>query len=159
MRGFAHNLQAVGGTEPEFLHEHADEIHNRRQRFRRAVHGQVAGGARRCGDGDRADGDDMAIGCSAIEHADSPAVSQCAAMRLRDDVDGFGEPSAQPYPGGGSRACHGSAWQQRCDDAGAAVQRARIVVCVGILVVQFAYRAHGMQGIQAEWPGQVGAAQ
>lgn len=82
MGGLLHDLQAIVGAEPEFLHEHAYDFRDRRLRFRRAVHGKVACGACGRGDGDRADVGDMLVGRLSVENADFATVPRRSVMRF-----------------------------------------------------------------------------
>ena len=82
MGGLLHDLQAIVGAEPEFLHEHAYDFRDRRLRFRSAVHGKVACGSCGRGDGDRADVGDMFVGRLSVENADFATVPRRSVMRF-----------------------------------------------------------------------------
>lgn len=113
MGGLLHDLQAIVGAEPEFLHEHAYDFSDRRLRFRRAVHGKVACGACGRGDGDRADVGDMFGGCLSVENADFATVPRRSVMRFCNDVDRVGKHATQPHPRSGAGARHGTTRHQR----------------------------------------------
>ena len=113
MGGLLHDLQAIVGAEPEFLHEHAYDFRDRRLRFRSAVHGKVACGACGRGDGDRADVGDMFVGRLSVENADFATVPRRSVMRFLNDVDRVGKHATQPHPRSGAGARHGTTRHQR----------------------------------------------